>query len=295
MLFDFLKPRSLYDSNHKLIKNISLEQIRTIESKHGILTSVYYFHGGGMEGGSSRVELYRGENGTPLISTSDTTYHSSSAVVKEYTADESLFERLRKMIDDNNLTVWEDLPQSEEIALDAPSTSLTMIFDDSSVGGSKAESFRIDYDNEVPEGGYDILRAFSSELLSGINPGNLTDAYFEFDGERVDTGRNIKNTDEEIDRLFSGYWSTGSDERNLFLDIYGLEEELCFRKKSNGEYSDDIYRVNSIVHEPWSDADCGWYVSLKHDSDDTDWVIYAEGVSLILRKCDDSEIYRLER
>ena len=285
---------SLYDSDHKFKRNITLEKLRTVESAHGPLIRVTYSHGGGMQGDTNYTELYRDKDGKPFMRTSAAAMHYYPLIVHEYTADEEVFTVLRELIDRDNLSVWEDLPMSEFMAMDAPSTIIEMYFDDSELGGRKFVSSRISYDYEIPEGGYDILNHFVDTLHSYIDPGRLTDAYFNVNGEKVITGRDIVNTDEEIEAILSGYWNMRLDKDNMLIGNYGLHETLEFRRQQDDGYTDAIFSVGEIVHEPYGDSDCGWYITLK-DEEDIDWVLYIENLRMVLRRADGSQTCIFER
>ncbi len=292
MVFLKFSRHSLYDSDHKFRKDITLKQLRSVESRHGDLIGVRYSHGGGMNGDTDTTELFRDENGKAVIRKSTAAFHSFPLLVREYSADDAAFDDLRTLIDRDNLSVWKDLPASEYIVYDAPSTHITMIFDDSQIGGSWYESCTVSFDDVIPEGGRDILRNFTSSLFSYISPDRKIREYFEIDGEPVEVGKETENTTAEILSLLSGNWSTGDNE--LLFYNFGLDDELSFLRKTGDEYTELHYKSNEIVSVPWNEADCGWYVSLE-DDEGTGWVLYIEGISLVLKKCDGSEQYIFER
>ena len=285
----------IYDEDHKLRKTVTLEQLRSIEVSHGPLIGVRYSHGGGMQGDSNLIELSRDKDGRAMIRTSHAGEHSFSLIVHEYSVDEQIFDVLRERIDRDNLSAWADLPFDEEhIVLDGPSTSIGLIFDDTETGGYRQSSSWINYDNVMPEGGYDILNEFVSLLRSYIHKENLRDAYFMDDGKRITTGRETDNTDEEISALVSGYWlcSDGDEERQIYS--YGLYETVEIMVLGNEERRDEVLTVKETNHEPYEDADTGWYVSLL-DEDGASWVMYTEGMQLVIRRTDGSVIRRFDR
>ena len=287
--------RSLYDSNHKFRKDITLKELQSVEVSHGPLTGVQYSHGGGMQGDTNLIELYRGSDGRAMIRTSHAMEHSFSLIEKEYTADEQLFDALRERIDRNNLSVWEDLPFDEEhIVLDGPSTLIGMYFDDSETGGYRREYCRISYDNVIPENGYEILNEFVETLRSGIHEENLISSGFVFDGRRITTGRDTDNTDMEISALVSGYWICNDSGTQYIIYSYGLRDTVDVDAVKDRERSEMSYTVTDTIHEPYEDADTGWHVLLK-DEKGEEWVMYTEGMQLVLRSADDSVCHRFER
>jgi hypothetical protein len=58
--------------------------------------------------------------------------------------------------------------------------------------------------------------------------------------------------------------------------------------------SEMSYTVTDTIHEPYKDADTGWHVLLR-DENDSEWVIYTEGMQLVLRRTDDSVCLRFDR
>ena len=287
--------KPLYDSNHKFRKDVTLEELRGVEVSHGPLTGVQYSHGGGMQGDTNLIELYRDKDGRAMIRTSHAAEHSFSLIEKEYTADEQLFDALRERIDRNNLSVWEDLPFDEEhIALDGPSTSIGMYFDDSETGGYRREYCRISYDNVIPEGRYEILNEFAETLQSGIREENLISSGFVYDGSRIVTGRDTDNTDMEISALVSGYWVCNDSGTQYIIYSYGLRDTVDVDVINDPGRSEMSYTVTDTIHEPYKDADTGWHVLLR-DENDSEWVIYTEGMQLVLRRTDDSVCLRFDR
>ena len=287
--------RPLYDSNHKFRKDVTLKELQSVEVSHGPLTGVQYSHGGGMQGDTNLIELYRDSDGRAVIKTSHAAEHSFSLIEKEYTADEQLFDALRERIDRNNLSVWEDLPFDEEhIALDGPSTSIGMYFDDSETGGYRREYCRISYDNVIPEGGYEILNEFVETLRAGIHEENLLSSGFVYNGSRIVTGRDTDNTDAEISALVSGYWTCKDSGTEYLIYNYGLYDRVDVTAVKDQDRSEMNFTVADTIHEPYEDADTGWHV-LMRDEQGKEWAMYTEGMQLVLRRTDDSVCLRFER
>jgi hypothetical protein len=287
--------RPLYDSDHKFRKDVTLKELQGVEVTHGPLIGVSYSHGGGMQGDTNLIELYRDSDGRAMIKTTSAAEHSFSLIEKEYTADEQLFDALRERIDRNNLSVWEDLPFDEEhIALDGPSTSIGMYFDDSETGGYRREYCRISYDNVIPEGRYDILNEFAETLCSGIHEENLLSSGFVYDGSRIVTGRDTDNTDAEISALVSGYWACKDSGTEYLSYNYGLYDTVDVDVINDPDRSEMNFTVAETVHEPYEDADTGWHV-LMRDEQDEEWAMYTEGMQLVLRRTDDSVCLRFDR
>ena len=289
------KPESPYGEDGKLRKDITLEEIRGIEKVYGDLIEVSYFHGGGMEGSSHDAMLIKEKDGSCLIRTRDAGSVSFPRIIREYKTDGSVFKDLQDLAQKDNLALWEDLPFDEEfMVLDAPSTHLSLIYDESAAGGYSYKSYSIDYDNVLPEGAGDILRSFTRVMLSGVSPENLIDEYFEIDGEPVRTGRDADLTDMQISRLVSGYWRETGTDTGISLYTFGLGDTLEYTVPEDGLYTEKFLTVRETVRAPWKDADTSFYVSLE-DEEGQAWVMYLEKLSLILEREDGSEMHLLER
>lgn len=289
------KTGSPYGEDGKLKKDITLEEIRSIDMVYGDLIGIFYFHGGSMEGSSHDVMLTKEEDGSCIIKTRDAGSISFPHIMREYRTDGSVFTNLQHLIEKDNLAVWEALPFDEEfMVLDAPSTHLTLLYDESASGGYAYKSYTIDYDNVLPEGDGDILRSFTGAMLSGISPENLTDEYFEMDGEPVRTGREAELTDSQISALVSGYWRESGTDTGISLYSFGLGDTLEYTCPEDGLYTEKNLTVRETVCAPWKEADTSFYVSLE-DQEGQAWVMYLEKLSLILEKEDGSELHLLER
>lgn len=286
--------RDLYDSENRFRSDITLEEIRSLPCEHGDLIGVMHYEGGGMEGGSHGLELSRQEDGSGLAVTRSAGSHVFPLVVREYRTDGEVFAALQELADRDKLALWEDLPEEEFLALDAPSESLTLVYDDSALGGSSYNTFRISYDNVFPQGGGAVLQDFLNTIQAFVSSGDLMDQYFLINGERVVTGRDTDNTDDEIGTLVSGYWLETEEETGMLLFGYGLEETLDFRMRTEDTYGDFPLTFREIVHRPWEEGRCGWYVSLE-DDEGSPWVLYIEDMSMILCSEDGTSRHVLER
>jgi len=278
-LFSFFPFGGLYDSKGDLKKNVTVKQLQSIKAEHGELLSVSYSRGGGMEGDTYLVELKKDDAGALTLKRSSSASHVFPVQVREYSvSDPDALTKLREYIDRYNLAVWSDLPFDEEhIALDAPTTSIGLAFDDSAFGGWKQQSFRISYDNVVPEGGYDILNGLSSLLHSFIREEDLSEMYIlGDDGEKIYTGSGVENSDDEIRLLLCGYWRseklliTGSDgsaeetpytdDDYVFFDLGSYSDDLSIELISvGGEGERTALDFKELVHERLFDYDSSWY------------------------------------
>ena len=287
----------LYGKDKKLRRDITLEEIRSAEAVHGDLIGVSYDHGGGMNGETDSLTLTRDGDQGPMIRTRKAAFHSFPLIVREYRAEETVFGTLEDLIRKDNLTLWADLPEEEYEVLDAPETSLTFIYDETDLGGSAYETYTISFDNVIPEGGREILWDFAKTLGEAALEENCLDRYFEWNGDRIEIGRDKPNTEEEIALLVSGYWTEpGGDkaDNTLILLGYSLEDPMDFYIREDGTSTEWPLSFKGIVHEPWKEADCGWQIRLA-DEDKNLWILYMEDLSLKLVRDDGSASYTLER
>lgn len=271
---------SPYDKDGKLKKSITLEEIQKIDSKHGELIAASYHRGGGMNGDTYNVDIKRAEDGVKLT-VRESGMYCFPLVVREYSVPEEMLTEIRAFSDKYNLPVWEKLPYSDMQVLDAPMASVSVAFDDRSVGGYKYESFGVSFEQIDPKGGENVLGDFRKLILSCIVPENQTDCYFEDDGSIIRIGADIENTDEEASRVVDGYWRGRSayiltadgkkQQEFVFNEDDGcllLEQEfggrLGIRRFKKGTDSVDcFFTVSAPVHERLDSFDCSWHAVLE--------------------------------
>jgi len=265
----FKKP--LYDADGKLKKDVKIEELLKIETEHGKLVSVSFSRGGSMNGETFYMSVFE-EEGQLLFERSSSSQYSFPIRVWKYQTDTDALDQLRNYIDRYNLSVWKDLPFDEEmIALDGPSTSISMVFDDSKVGGSMREFCTISYDDVIPEGGYPILNDFVSLLSSFGKEEQFLETYLDVDGRKIYTGRQIENSEEEIELLLEGCWRSRDGQYTFYN--YSMDYPYEFLPK-DGEKIE--YSIGQIIHEPYDDYDSSWYVEIK-DEDHSAYLTVANG------------------
>ncbi|MBO4918937.1 MAG: hypothetical protein J5365_02150 [Erysipelotrichaceae bacterium] len=292
LVFGIMKPKGLS-------KKTTIEDLKKIRSEHGELLSVSYRHGGGMNGDTFSQTIETNKEGQVILTVNESSEHWIPLRVWEYRIeDEDVFVKLREYIDRYNLSVWKDLPFDEEhIALDAPSSSIGLIFNDEEYGGRKREYCTISYENIVPDGGYDVLNGFVSLIGSYAKNENLIRTYLQCDEMQIFTGRDVFNSDEEITELMKGYWGSeiladdGYSRYSLYTSPY--EEEIELYQRGGDKI---ILHSVEIIHEPLSDYDSSWYLVLKNTDDPGDiYYLTAEGEKLFLEKQIDEETIAFNR
>ena len=250
----------------KIMKNNgpTLEELKARPVQYEGLDGVYYSHGGGMEGSSHSVELKKDEDGKILVIYSDRSDPGMADRVKVYeSGNDHIIEELDEIVKEYNLSVWDDLPEPEEYALDAPSTGLSLYFVPQK-GDKYRSSMHIDYDDIFPKGGYEVLNGFMKKVYECAQNGVLINTYLEdYNGNRIYTGRDVENNEEEMMELIKGSWENGNARVYIYYD--DEPETVNFRSDERKEYT-----LKEIVHEPLDDNDCSWYKVYVNKVDEED-------------------------
>lgn len=123
------------------------------------ITACRYYTGGGMEGGSTSIEIYTGEDNTVYLSYYDCPY--IGAKEKSYTIEvgADALNELRQTFYKRNFLSWGKLPKSDLELLDAPQTTLSVTYGD-------GEMYSVSSSDEIPEEGYKIFGEIYSILNS---------------------------------------------------------------------------------------------------------------------------------
>ncbi len=156
--------------------NMTVESLKKKSMDLGDLIAVSYSYGGGMEGEheSFTLEIV---DGCGDLTVSESPYHSIATVVRSYNVDAEQVNEISEYVSEYNLAAWGDLPQSEYIAMDAPTRSYRVCYDNSSTGGSEREYYTVSSDDELPEGGREVLGKIRTMLLEMIDPPEMNNAY----------------------------------------------------------------------------------------------------------------------
>ncbi|MBR4461350.1 MAG: hypothetical protein IKS51_02060 [Erysipelotrichaceae bacterium] len=243
--------RKLFDKKEK---EITVADLQKIEKEYDRLLEVSFNTMGGMED-THQKRYIRLENGVPVYVEEITADRSLPIRVNKYSvADETIMDRMSEYIREYNLPAWEDLPFDEEmIALDASSSYVYLLYDNSAIGGYKQTSFTISYDDKIPKEGYPILQKLRDDVTSNKDESRLIETYLLTDTDdessRIYTGKEIDNTEEEIQELLRGFWD--NKENGTYLNMYYFEDGLS--------YMGEDYSLKKIVHENLNDLDSSWY------------------------------------
>ena len=257
-------------------KEITVADLQKVKVDYDRLLEVSFNIMGGMEDTHQKRYLTL-EEGVPVYIEEITSDRSLPIRVKKYSVeDETIFDRMSAYIREYNLPAWSELPFDEEmIALDAPGTYIYLLYDNSAIGGYQRTSFTIDYDDKIPEEGYPILQKLREDLLSNKDESRLIETYLLPDSDnedyRIYTGRDIENTDDEIQELLRGFWK--NEENGSYLDLYRFDDGLKFKGET--------YELKKIVHETLNDLDSSWHAIFGHEGEELKLTVVKDKLILI--------------
>ena len=129
----------------------------------GTIKRTYFSTGGGMDGGSLEITAENTDKGYILVRMEEKKTWNAKTVKRTVKADPALFREIEELVISFGVKDWGDLPDSEFIALDAPTVSAGIDFTDG--------TYRSFYSYQVfPEGCDGFIRAVR-ELLEKYTTG----------------------------------------------------------------------------------------------------------------------------
>ncbi len=114
------------------------------------ITSCRYYTGGGMEGGSSSIEVYTGEDNKIYLSYYNCPYNGATEESYTLEVGPGALTEIQHMLYSRSFLSWGKLEKSELILLDAPSTTISVTYGD-------GEMYSVSDSDELPEKGYGIF------------------------------------------------------------------------------------------------------------------------------------------
>ena len=255
LLFSGCTPVPETDNAIEEGENVTLESLLQKESKHEGLKGIAYNESGGMDYASDLLMLTRAEG---KLTFRREIMKGGSTRTYIYEGEENLFDPIEEYVSKYNLSVWDELPESEYFALDAPSRMLTLSFED-------GETW-IDFDVEFPEGGWPIINSLLSMMKESQLTMELSDGFYSKEDETILCSRDHANTEDEIKELLWGYWRDEvsyiymDDPQDILVIDFGGAEKRQFR-------------LSQIVNEPYKDLDASWHVIAQNLEDEND-VLY---------------------
>ncbi|MBQ6559537.1 MAG: hypothetical protein IJL85_01770 [Erysipelotrichaceae bacterium] len=257
-------------------KEITVADLQKVEMAYDRLLEVSFNVMGGMEDTHQKRYL-KLEEGVPVYIEEITGDRSLPIRVNKYSvADEAILDRMSEYIREYNLPAWSELPFDDEmIALDAPSTYIYMLYDNSAIGGYKETSFTISYDDKIPQEGYPILQKLRDDLTSNRDESRLMETYLLSDindpEHRIYTGKDIINSDEEIQELLRGFWD--NKQNGTYLNMYRFEDGLSVMGET--------YDLKEIVHDNLNDLDSSWYAIFKSEDKEIELTVVKDKLVIL--------------
>ena len=150
-----------------------------------------------------------------------------------------------------------------------------MLYDNSAIGGYKETSFTISYDDKIPQEGYPILQKLRDDLTSNRDESRLMETYLLSDindpEHRIYTGKDIINSDEEIQELLRGFWD--NKQNGTYLNMYRFEDGLSVMGET--------YDLKEIVHDNLNDLDSSWYAIFKSEDKEIELTVVKDKLVIL--------------
>ena len=242
------------------LRKPTLDSIRKRKARYDDLCEVRYYHGGGMEGSRYVTKVYRNEDAKTIVSIEGSARHDILSKFMIYEVADDTIDKLNEFVKEYNMSIWDIFPESKFEVLDAPSTSLTLEFN---IPGQKyGESVTISYDRDMPDEAYDVLNNFMKLISQSVSEGKLCDTYlYDFDDERkIYVGKDIENSDEDVEKIIHNDWENGD------VRLYGGYDSVLII--NYGDYENNEFRIKEIIHEPYRDHNASWYIVLENENDE---------------------------
>ena len=128
---------------------------------HDYINSCSYSYGGGMEGESEHIELTMLLDGSFSYSYyyCPTNGGEETKVEKTFTDSQPVMDAIREICKRTGVLTWGELPDSELMLLDAPTTAVSFRFFDDCF-------YSINSNDEIPEDSYGIFNEIYNYLIS---------------------------------------------------------------------------------------------------------------------------------
>lgn len=151
---------AVYMKKHKN-DHIILDGPGMVRQPHDFIDYCSYSYGGGMEGESEHIELTRHSDGSYKYSYSYCPYNGGEETVIEKTFSdyEPVMDEIREICKRTGVLTWGELPDSELMLLDAPTTAVSFRFFDDCF-------YSVNSNDEIPEDSYGIFNEIYNYLIS---------------------------------------------------------------------------------------------------------------------------------
>ena len=119
------------------------------------ITSCRYYTGGGMEGGSTSIEFYTGDDNKIYMSYYNCPYNGAEEESYTIEVAPGALVEIQHALYSRGFLSWGKLEKSELILLDAPTTTISVTYGD-------GEIYSVSDTDELPENGYGIFNEIYS-------------------------------------------------------------------------------------------------------------------------------------
>ena len=142
--------------NHHILDGPGMER-----QPHDYINSCSYSYGGGMEGESEHIELTMLSDGSYTYIYSSCPYAGGeeTRIEKTFSDTEPVMNEIREICKRTGVLTWGELPDSELMLLDAPTTAISFRFFDNCF-------YSVNSNDEIPEDGYGIFNEIYNYLIS---------------------------------------------------------------------------------------------------------------------------------
>ena len=153
----------------------TLKEVRSKETEHGELLGLRWYSSssGMMIGSISQYSLSLMKDNGRYVLTEVSMPVYEPIVTRKYLASEEILEKIRAIVDKENLAAWSYLRVDQDKKLQifdySGSTSLTLIFDDTPYGGWKEAQYAINLEAAQQQGGDDVLLEIRDLMKEGCN------------------------------------------------------------------------------------------------------------------------------
>ena len=144
--------------------------------KNDKLTNIYYSNSGDMNGNTDSTSI---DVDKLILTTKYRSIHSDPLEVKEYKITKENINIINEIINKYNISSFSKLEMGDLFAYDAPTKTLTLTYDNSSIGGSSYESYSINYYMKLSTNQKNQLNELTNYMFTLIEEENKIKEYKE--------------------------------------------------------------------------------------------------------------------
>lgn len=177
MILVFIVYGIVKDANENKHELSPLDKLLKEKVEVGELIGVSYSNSGDMLGNTDSISVDLKEK---VLKTKYANMHSDPLQVKEYKITNEDVAKIKSIVIRNNLPAFSFLEyDNTRFAYDAPTTHISLEYDNTSIGGSKYKTYGINYYYAIPDGGYELLNELVRYIRFLEKDENLIKEYLE--------------------------------------------------------------------------------------------------------------------